>query len=118
VARGLKRLRPISGAGLGERPGHAVVFSVPDLQLVAETDSAGQKIQSFIELAIRRCGSAAALARRLGVKPPTVSQWRARRKNPDAINLIRIQDLANQRPPPSPFSDLQPIRPSADHDKE
>jgi len=118
VARGLKGLRPISRTGFGEKPGHAVVFSVPDLQLVAETDSAGQKIRSFIELAIRRCGSAAALARKLGVKPPTVSQWRARRKNPDAINLIRIQELANQRPPLSPGSYLQPTRPSTGNDKE
>jgi hypothetical protein len=96
VARGLKRLRPISGTGLGERPGHATVFSVPDLQLVAETDSAGQKIQSFVELAIRRCGSAAALARKLGVKPPTVSQWRAGLKKPDAVNLIHIQELGDE----------------------
>ncbi len=96
MVRGLKRLRPASGTGLGERPGHAVILSVPDLQLVAETESAGQKIHSFIELAIRRCGSAAALARKLGVKPPTVSQWRAGLKNPGAINLIRIQELANQ----------------------
>lgn len=118
MVRGLKRLRPTSGTGLGKRPGHAVVFSVPDLQVVAETDSAGQKIQSFIELAIRRCGSAAALARKLGVKPPTVSQWRARRKNPDAVKLIRIQELANQRPLASPYSDLQTIRRSAGNDKE
>jgi transcriptional regulator with XRE-family HTH domain len=55
-----------------------------------------QKIQRFVELAIVRCGSAAALARELKVRPPTVSQWRAGRKKPDAVKLIRIQDLAEK----------------------
>lgn len=53
-----------------------------------------QKIHWLVELAIKRCGSAAALARELDVTPPTVSQWRTGRKRPDAIKLICIQDLA------------------------
>jgi hypothetical protein len=101
VVRGLKRLRPLSGTDLGDTPGHVIVFPFRSPQLGAEADSAEKKIQGFIELAIRRCGSAAALARRLGVKPPTVCQWRSGLKNPDAINLIRVQELANEVSPPT-----------------
>lgn len=52
------------------------------------------KMQRLVESAVAHCGSAAALARELGVKPPTVSQWRSRRKLPDALKLLRIQELA------------------------
>ncbi len=58
--------------------------------------TAEQKIQRFVELAVAQCGSAAALARNLKVRPPTVSQWRAGRKRPDAVKLIRIQELAQK----------------------
>jgi DNA-binding transcriptional regulator YdaS (Cro superfamily) len=64
--------------------------------LVAATDPAKEKIQQFVERAVKRCGSAAALARELGVRPPTVSQWRAGLKNPDARNLVRIQELGDK----------------------
>lgn len=97
MVRGVKRIGPVVGTNLGEVPGHtALVSSVRDLRVVAETDSAEKKIQRFIELAIRRCGSAAALARELRVKQPTVSQWRAGRKKPDAVHLIQIQNLASE----------------------
>jgi hypothetical protein len=58
-------------------------------------DSAGAeiRIQHYVELAVQSCGSAAALARVLDVKPPTVSQWRTGSKKPDAVHLLRIQDL-------------------------
>lgn len=83
------------GAAARQKPGHSVVLAPDALELIAvAADSPQKKIQRFIELAILRCGSAAALARELGVKAPTVSQWRTGRKNPDAINLIRIQGLA------------------------
>jgi transcriptional regulator with XRE-family HTH domain len=61
-----------------------------------ESPSVEVRIRQYIELAINSCGSAAALARELDVKPPTVSQWRTGRKKPDAVNLMRIQDLANR----------------------
>ena len=75
--------------------GHGDISS-PDLRRAVDRFTAEEKIKRFVELAIEHCGSAAALARDLKVKPPTVSQWRAGRKRPDAVKLIRIQDLANQ----------------------
>ena len=113
MALGLKRLHPSSGTGLGKLSGHGFILSVPVLERIAEPDSAGQKIRKFVELAIRRCGSAAALARKLGVKPPTVSQWRSGRKHPDAVHLIRIQELANLRLVSCIYGDPQLIRSSA-----
>ena len=73
---------------------HKHLLSHRDLDLIADRDSPQFKIQRVIELAVIRTGSAAALARALDVSAATVSQWRARQKNPDAIKLIRIQDLA------------------------
>lgn len=55
--------------------------------------TAEQKIRLYVELAIVRCGSAAALARHLKVRPPTVSEWRTERKRPSAVNLIHIPEL-------------------------
>lgn len=52
------------------------------------------RIQRHVEDAVQSCGSAAALARVLAVKAPTVSQWRAGLRKPDAVHLLRIQDLA------------------------
>ena len=80
---------PVLSAGRGG-------ISSPDLFRVVEDVTAEEKIKRFVELAIYRCGSAAALARNLKVKPPTVSQWRAGRKRPDAVKLIRIQEIARK----------------------
>lgn len=63
--------------------------------------TAEQKIQRFVELAITQCGSAAALARQLKVKPPTVSEWRAGRKRPNAVKLIQIQELGQTASKPT-----------------
>ena len=93
MVREVRRVGSVPEARSGALPGHVTVLSIGDLQLIAEAESVEKKIQFYIELAVRRCGSAAALARELGVKPPTVSQWRSGLKNPDAANLIRIQDI-------------------------
>jgi transcriptional regulator with XRE-family HTH domain len=58
-----------------------------------------KRIRRSIEAAIQKCGSAAALARKLNVKQPTVSQWRKGIKKPDAVNLIRIQDIGRDAGP-------------------
>ena len=75
-------------------PGRSGIRSRADRLDMLHGMTVEQKIQLFVELAIKRCGSAAALARELDVTPPTVSQWRAGRKKPGAVKLIRIQDLA------------------------
>jgi len=75
-------------------PARSRIPSLADHVALLHGRTAEQKIQLFVELAITRCGSAAALARALNVSQPTVSEWRAGRKRPDAIKLIRIQDLA------------------------
>ena len=83
------------------RPAVNFGLSSPSLRaasiLIGNVDSPQQKIHRFVELAIERCGSASALARRLEVSPAVVSQWRAGRKCPDAVHLIRIQELANRQ---------------------
>jgi hypothetical protein len=78
--------------------------------------TAEQKIRWFVERAIGACGSAAALARQLQVSRPTVSQWRSGLKKPDAINLIRVQQLANEWPSPREY--LQSLLVSAGNEKE
>jgi transcriptional regulator with XRE-family HTH domain len=76
-------------------PGHSDILSRADGYRVDDRHVAVEdRIRGYIELAIKRCGSAAALARQLKVKPPTVSQWRKGMKRPDAMKLVRIQDLA------------------------
>ena len=72
----------------------SVLRDLPLLELGLQ--SAKTELHRIIERAVRCCGSAASLARRLGVKPPTVSQWRAGTKNPDALHLIRLLTLAKQ----------------------
>lgn len=79
--------RPVLSAGRGD-------ISPRDPFRAVENVTAEEKIKRFVELGISRCGSAAALARYLNVKPATVSQWRAGRKRPNAVKLIRIQELA------------------------
>jgi len=78
-----------------------VLFSgprdIPSPDLPSESCTADQKIQQLVEHAVKRCGSAAALARALDVRPPTVCQWRSGRKKPDATKLIRIQEIAQQK---------------------
>jgi Mn-dependent DtxR family transcriptional regulator len=68
---------------------------VPSLANIRRNDSASVqgRIRRYVEDAVRNCGSAAALARTLAVKPPTVSQWRRGLKKPGAVNLVRIQNL-------------------------
>ena len=88
---------PVFEQGRGDVASRADQVGVPD-GITFE-----QKIQRLVELAIARCGSAAALARELKVKPPTVSQWRAGRKRPAAVKLIHIQELVAK-------SDLLPPR--------
>ncbi len=83
----------MSGPAFEAGPGDV---ASPDLSRIVVGCTAEEKIKRFVELAVCRCGSAAALARNLKVKPPTVSQWRAGRKRPDAIKLIQIQELAEQ----------------------
>lgn len=77
-------------------PEHSNVLSPADGYHVEDSAGVEARIRQYIELAIKSCGSAAALARELEVKPPTVSQWRTGRKKPDAVNLMRIQDLAKR----------------------
>lgn len=77
-------------------PEHSNVLSLADGYHVEDSASVEARIRQYIELAIKSCGSAAALARELEVKPPTVSQWRTGRKKPDAVNLMRIQDLVKR----------------------
>ena len=63
------------------------------------------RIRQYVELGVKTCGSAASLARRLHVTPPTVCQWRSGRRRPDAVHLIRIQDLVGcPRQPGAPRS--------------
>ncbi len=93
-----RRVVPFSGAFFGEEPESAAVISAGNPN-AGNARSAGARIQRFVELAIRSCGSAAALAREVGVKPPTVSQWRSGHKRPDAVHLLRIQDLARRAMP-------------------
>jgi DNA-binding transcriptional regulator YiaG len=84
---------PIQPAGLAA---HSSTLSIANSGHPEDAASVEERIQQYVELAIERCGSAAALARELDVKPPTVSQWRTGRKKPDAVNLMRIQDLAKR----------------------
>jgi transcriptional regulator with XRE-family HTH domain len=77
-----------------------------------------QKIQWFVQHAIESCGSAASLARELEVSRATVSQWRSGLKKPDATNLIRIQELANQSSWPPARNDLQLMTPSSGSGEE
>lgn len=77
-------------------PASGRIFSSPlfGRDHIASTETPQQKILRAIELAIDRCGSASELARRLSVSPATVCQWRACKKNPDAVHLVRIQEMA------------------------
>lgn len=75
-------------------PGHSDVLSLTLTRRLEDSFTVGNRIRQYVELAVQRCGSAAALARELDVKPPTVSQWRSGLKKPDAMKLVRIQDLA------------------------
>src|SRR2546423_1374095 len=52
------------------------------------------RVRQYVELAVKTCGSAASLARRLNVTSATVCQWRTGRRKPDAVHLLCIQDLA------------------------
>jgi len=92
VKKDLTHAGALPVAGL---PEHSNVLSLAD-GYVEDSGSVEARIRQYIELAIKSCGSAAALARELEVKPPTVSQWRTGRKKPDAVNLMRIQDLAKR----------------------
>lgn len=92
--------RKVSGRPPGQDPGSRRApspFSCRDLALIADLRSPAEKIERYIELAVIHCGSPAALARALEVTPATVSQWRARRKNPDAVHLIQIQEIASRK---------------------
>jgi hypothetical protein len=90
-----KDLTPAGALPVAGLPEHGNVLSL-DGYHVEDSASVEARIRQYIERAIKRCGSAAALARELEVKPPTVSQWRTGRKKPDAVNLMRIQDLAKR----------------------
>lgn len=92
MLRVARRIGPIEGSlEVGTPPGSVVVAAGDAVEGV---HSACERILSFVEAAIRRCGSASALARELGVSAATVSEWRSGRKRPGAIKLILIQDLA------------------------
>jgi len=78
-------------------PRPSTLLSAHDLIPIAHAEPPELRILKSIELAVTRCGSAAALARVLGVKAPTVSQWRAQLKLPDALHLLKIQDVASGR---------------------
>lgn len=93
VKKDLTRAGAVPLAGLA---GHSDLLSLADGCHVEDSASVKARIRQYIELAIKSCGSAAALARELEVKPPTVSQWRTGRKKPEAVNLMRIQDLAKR----------------------
>jgi hypothetical protein len=77
--------------GLGR---HSDALSLSFTRRLESLPTVENRIRQYVEQAVEKCGSAAALARQLHVKPPTVSQWRAGLKKPDAVNLIRVQDIA------------------------
>lgn len=85
-------------AGMHRGGGASALLFGRDLSLIANRHSPEFRLQRTIELAVTRMGSAAAVARALDVTSATVSQWRSRRKHPDAINFIRLQDLASAPP--------------------
>jgi len=89
VERG-KQIHP--GAGAGSRSWGATPFP-----LDPSCSSPEEKLMRFVERAVANCGSASELARRLRVRPATVSQWRSGVKRPDALHLIRIQEIASLR---------------------
>jgi hypothetical protein len=76
-------------------PGHGDVLSPVRTPRTDDFPTVEVRIQKVVEYAVQNCGSAAALARELAVKPPTVSQWRTGKKKPDAVHLMRIQDLVS-----------------------
>jgi hypothetical protein len=95
VARILK-VRSVSGTPAGHAAPHVINTRLLELPFAHGIDSAKREIRTLVQAAILKCGSAAELARTLGVKPPTVSQWRAGRKLPDVLHFIQIQKLAKQ----------------------
>jgi hypothetical protein len=62
-------------------------------------DPLDEEIHLQIEQAVRHCGnSGSELARRIGVKPSTVSQWRSGIKRPDVRHFLQVQKLARRLP--------------------
>jgi hypothetical protein len=93
VVRAVRRMSFPSGPAIGPE---RYVSSLPggDALIVSQRELAEERIRGLVERAIARCGSAIAVARQVGVKPPTVSQWRSGARKPGAIHLLQIQELA------------------------
>jgi hypothetical protein len=55
-----------------------------------------QRLTTLIEEAAKTCGSQAALARRLGVRPSAVTEWLKGRAGPNWSHLVQMQDIAKR----------------------